>query len=136
MLHHLTLWVPDLSRAEQSWSWLLGSLGYERDSALSTVALFRHGDGFSVALEQSADMVPGMLYSRFRPGLNHLAFRVDDADTFAAIVGGASAYGWSELRTDGQHPIAGGADVVYLEDQDGFEVELVCATASSDDARS
>ena len=130
MLHHLTLWVPDLSRAEQSWSWLLGSLGYERDSALSTVALFRHGDGFSVALEQSADMVPGMLYSRFRPGLNHLAFRVDSSVTLAEIVDGASRFGWSELPTGDLHPIAGGADVVYLEDQDGFEVELVRAAAS------
>ncbi len=31
MLHHLTLWVPDRERAEESWSWLLGCLGYERD---------------------------------------------------------------------------------------------------------
>jgi catechol 2,3-dioxygenase-like lactoylglutathione lyase family enzyme len=130
MLHHLTLWVPDLARAERSWSWLLGSLGYERDGAVDTVALFRHDDGFSVALEQSSDMVPGMLYSRFRPGLNHLAFRVDDAATFADIVDGASSFGWSELPTNDLHPIAGGADVVYLEDQDGFEVELVRAATA------
>ena len=129
MLHHLTLWVPDLARAERSWSWLLGSLVYERDGAVDTVALFRHDD-FSVALEQSSDMVPGMLYSRFRPGLNHLAFRVDDAATFADIVDGASSFGWSELPTNDLHPIAGGADVVYLEDQDGFEVELVRAATA------
>jgi catechol 2,3-dioxygenase-like lactoylglutathione lyase family enzyme len=127
MLHHLTLWVPDLSRAERSWSWLLGSLGYERDGAVDTVALFRHRDGFSVALEQSPDMVPGMLYSRFRPGLNHLAFRVDAEATLDAIVERAPGFGWSELPKGDQHPIAGGADVVYLEDQDGFEVELVQA---------
>jgi catechol 2,3-dioxygenase-like lactoylglutathione lyase family enzyme len=127
MLHHLTLWVPDLARAEQSWSWLLGCLGYERDDSVDTVALFRHGDGFSVALEQSSDMVPGMLYSRFRPGLNHLAFRVDTPATFSDIVEGAARFGWSELPRDEYHPIAGGADVVYLEDRDGFEVELVSA---------
>jgi catechol 2,3-dioxygenase-like lactoylglutathione lyase family enzyme len=130
MLHHLTLWVPDLARAERSWSWLLGCLGYERDDAVDAIALYRHGDGFSVALEQSPDMVPGMLYSRFRPGLNHLAFRVDNAATLAEIVDGAAGYGWSELPTGDLHPIAGGADgVVYLEDQDGFEVELVRAGA-------
>ena len=27
-----------------------------------------------------------------------------------------------------RHPIAGGAEVAYLEDRDGFEVELVAAT--------
>ena len=132
MLHHLTLWVPDLARAERSWSWLLGCLCYKRDGSVDTVALFRHGDGFSVALEQSDDMVPGMLYSRFRPGLNHLAFRVESATALNAIVDGAARFGWSELPTGDLHPIAGGADVVYLEDQDGFEVELVRATAPGD----
>jgi hypothetical protein len=29
------------------------------------------------------------------------------------------------MITDGVHPISGGADVIYLEDRDGFEVELV-----------
>jgi catechol 2,3-dioxygenase-like lactoylglutathione lyase family enzyme len=125
MLHHLTLWVPDRERAERSWSWLLGCLGYERVGAVDNVALFRHDSGFSVALEESPDMVPGMLYSRFRPGLNHLAFRVESAATLAEIVERASEFGWSELPTGDLHPIAGGADVVYLEDQDGFEVELV-----------
>jgi catechol 2,3-dioxygenase-like lactoylglutathione lyase family enzyme len=125
MLHHLTLWVPDLDRAEHSWSWLLGQLGYELDASAGPVLLFRHPEGFSVALEQSPDMVPGMLYSRFRPGLNHLAFRVGSETALADIVGGAPDHGWSEMVTGDLHPIAGGADVVYLEDRDGFEVELV-----------
>jgi catechol 2,3-dioxygenase-like lactoylglutathione lyase family enzyme len=127
MLHHLTLWVPDLGRAEHSWSWLLGTLDYDLDPSAGPVLLFRHPGGFSVALEQSPDMVPGMLYSRFRPGLNHLAFRVDGDAALAKIVRDAADHGWSEMATGDQHPIAGGADVVYLEDRDGFEVELVNA---------
>jgi len=125
MLHHLTLWVPDLERAEESWSWLLGCLGYARDDAVDAVALFRHPGGFSVALEQSPDMVPGMLYSRFRPGLNHLAFRVDGEIGLAELIDAAPAHGWSPMPIDGVHAITGGADVAYLEDRDGFEVELV-----------
>jgi catechol 2,3-dioxygenase-like lactoylglutathione lyase family enzyme len=125
MLHHLTLWVPDLSRAEESWSWLLGRLGYHRDPGVEAVALFRHPGGFSVALEQSSDMVPGMLYSRFRPGLNHLAFQLDGDVTLADVVAEAADHGWTPMATDGVHLISGGADVAYLEDRDGFEVELV-----------
>ena len=125
MLHHLTLWVPDLGRAEESWSWLLGCLGYERDPGVPDKLLFRHQGTFSVVLEQSSDMVPGMLYSRFRPGLNHLAFRVDGDMSLADLVAVAPDYGWAPMSTDGAHPIAGGADVAYLEDRDGFEVELV-----------
>ncbi|MDQ3945213.1 MAG: VOC family protein [Actinomycetota bacterium] len=124
MLHHLTLWLPDLQRAEESWSWLLGELGYQLDPLLERLLVFRHPSGFAVALEQSADMVPGMLYSRMRPGLNHIAFTVESASALSDIVKRAGDHGWTELPTDG-HPIAGGAEVAYLEDRDGFEVELV-----------
>ena len=124
MLHHVTLWVPDLPRAEASWGWLLGELGYGRDSSLDNVLLFRHGSGFAVALEQSPDMVPGMLYSRLRPGLNHIAFTLESADVFVSILAEAASHGWETLPIDG-HRIAGGAQVGYLEDGDGFEVELV-----------
>jgi catechol 2,3-dioxygenase-like lactoylglutathione lyase family enzyme len=124
VLHHLTLWVPDLERAEAAWSWLLGQLGYSVDKSVERVVLLRHADGYAIALEQSPDMVPGMLHSRLRPGLNHLAFRVPSLPALDAIVAGAKSHGWTELPVDA-HRIAGGADVVYLEDEDGFEVELV-----------
>jgi catechol 2,3-dioxygenase-like lactoylglutathione lyase family enzyme len=124
VLHHLTLWVPDLQRAERSWSWLLGLLGYRPDRSVGSVLLYRHPSGFSIALEQSDDMVPGMLYSRLRPGLNHIAFQVASADALAAISDHAVEHGWGVLPTD-RHPIAGGAQVAFLEDGDGFEVELV-----------
>ncbi|HSS09414.1 MAG TPA: VOC family protein [Acidimicrobiales bacterium] len=124
MLHHLTLWVPDLNQAEQSWGWLLGELGYVVDRSLDRVVLFRHGSGFAVALEQSPDMVPGMLYSRLRPGLNHLAFTLDSSSDLGHITSQASDHGWLAMPAD-RHPIAGGAQVAYLEDRDGFEVELV-----------
>lgn len=124
VLHHLTLWVPDLGRAEESWSWLLGELGYVLDRSVDNLVLLRHPSGFAVALERSPDMVPGMLYSRMRPGLNHMAFAVAPADRLPAISDRAVDFGWSRLPLD-RHPIAGGARVAYLEDRDGFEVELV-----------
>jgi len=128
VLHHLTLWVPDLPRAHESWSWLLGELGYAHDGSFDNVALFRHEGRFAIALEQSPDMVPGMLYSRLRPGLNHLAFTVDSPEAVAAIADRAPQFGWSTMASD-RHPIAGGAHVAYLEDRDGFEVELVSPSA-------
>lgn len=126
MLHHLTLWVPDMTRAEDSWRWLLcEKLGYVLESG-STERLLRFRDpkGFILVLEQSDDMVPGMLHSRLRPGLNHLAFTVDGSDELDDVLAEAPRHGWSTLPSD-RHPIAGGAEVAYLEDRDGFEVELV-----------
>ena len=129
MLHHVTLWVPDLDRAERSWGWLLAELGYVADRSLERVVLFRHPGGFALALEQSSDMVPGMLYSRMRPGVNHMAFTVQSVSDLHDITSRAGEHGWSGLPVD-RHPIAGGADVAYLEDRDGFEVELVAPTRS------
>jgi catechol 2,3-dioxygenase-like lactoylglutathione lyase family enzyme len=124
VLHHLTLWVPDLERAEESWSWLLGELGFTSDRTLERVLLLRHPGGFTVALEASTDMVPGMLYSRMRPGLNHLAFAVDSVEALRRLLEAAPGFGWTELPSD-PHRIAGAAHVVYIEDRDGFEVELI-----------
>jgi catechol 2,3-dioxygenase-like lactoylglutathione lyase family enzyme len=123
VLHHLTLWVPDIGRAGRSWGWLMGELGYDEEETEPSLLLFRR-DGFALVLEESRDMVPGMLHSRLRPGMNHLAFALDATADLAGITAAAPAHGWSALPTDG-HRIAGGADVVYLEDRDGFEVELV-----------
>jgi catechol 2,3-dioxygenase-like lactoylglutathione lyase family enzyme len=124
VLHHLTLWVPSLERAEEPWGWLLARLGYQADPAyVGTVRLYRHGE-FALALEESSDMVPGMLHSRLRPGLNHLAFTLPPTVRLEDLVEASADHGWSIVRSDG-HAIAGGADVAYLEDRDGFEVELV-----------
>ena len=127
MLHHLTLWVPNLERAEESWTWLLGELGYGLDQSVERFLLYRCPGKTTIALEESSDMVPGMLYSRFRPGLNHLAFSVDGDVGLADLVAQAPDHGWTPMDTDGVHAISGGAEVVYLEDRDGFEVELVGA---------
>src|SRR4051794_40372182 len=129
VLHHLTLWVPDLDRARDSWTWLLGELGYQADDMAGGILLFPTEGGASLAMGQSPDMVPGMLYSRFRPGLNHLAFAVDDSTRLEGIAAGAAEHGWSRLPVD-THLIAGGAEVIYLEDRSGFEVELVAPARS------
>lgn len=124
MLHHLTLWVPDIERAEPSWRWLLGELGYTVSAPRDGVLVFRCEVGAAIVMEQSSDMVPGMLHSRLRPGLNHVAFTVEQGVVLADLVAAAPDHGWKAMPTGG-HPIAGGADVVFLEDRDGFEVELV-----------
>jgi hypothetical protein len=63
-----------------------------------------------------------------RPGLNHLAFHAGSRSSVEAIVAGAHEHGWSLMFPD-KHPWAGGPEhyAAYLEDRDGFEVELVAA---------
>ncbi|MCZ2806792.1 VOC family protein [Modestobacter sp. VKM Ac-2983] len=123
-LHHVELWVPDLGRAEASWGWLLTALGAVPFQEWERGRSWRWGgDGTYVVVEQSPALT-GDRHERRAPGLNHLAFWVDgDLD---ALVAEAPAHGWRLLFRD-RHPFAGGPDhrAAYLEDADGYEVELV-----------
>jgi catechol 2,3-dioxygenase-like lactoylglutathione lyase family enzyme len=122
LLHHVELWVPDLTRAERSWGWLLTRLGAEPFQRWEHGRSWQHGDVY-VVVEQSPALV-GDRHERRAPGINHLAFHVDeDLDT---LVADAAQHGWRLLFPD-RHPFAGGPDhrAAYLEDEDGFEVELV-----------
>ncbi len=123
-IHHLQLWVPDLGRAERSWGWLLGELGYEPARRWDLGRVWRK-DGTAIVIEQSPDMVPGMLHSRLRPGMNHVAFRVASGAAISALLDAAPDHGWTLLVGAAPHPLPGEPEVAYLEDTDGFEVELI-----------
>lgn len=123
-IHHLQLWVPDLPRAERSWGWLLGELGFEPARRWEHGQVWRQG-GLAIVLEASPDMVPGMLHSRLRPGLNHVAFHVASRDAIDELLAAAPEHGWTRLGEDPRHPLAPNQSVAFLEDADGFEVELV-----------
>ena len=139
LLHHIELWVPDLARAERSWGWLLTRLGAEPFQVWEHGRSWRSG-GTYVVLEQSPALT-GDRHDRRSPGLNHLAFRVPErlgpeAGGHAAgvlpldaLVAEAPAHGWTLLFPD-RHPFAGGPDhrAAYLEDADGYEVELVASS--------
>ena len=123
-IHHVQLWVPDLDRAERSWGWLLGELGYEPARRWDHGVVWRQGDT-AIVIEVSPDMVPGMLHSRLRPGMNHIAFHVPSTAALASLVAASDAHGWSPLRDGAGHPLAATQTASYLENVDGFEVELI-----------
>jgi catechol 2,3-dioxygenase-like lactoylglutathione lyase family enzyme len=128
LLHHVELWVPDLPRAERSWGWLLTALGAAPYQSWEHGRSWRLG-GVYVVVEQSPALT-GAVHERLRPGLNHLAFRAGAPAELDALVAGAPAHGWRLLFAD-RHPFAGGPDhrAAYLEDADGYEVELVADPA-------
>jgi catechol 2,3-dioxygenase-like lactoylglutathione lyase family enzyme len=123
-VHHIELWVPDLTRAEHTWGWLLAALGYELFQQWPEGVSWRSGPTY-IVLEQSPAR-SAFRHDRFRPGLNHLAFHVTDRGTVDRMVGEALLHGWRLLFAD-QHPYAGGDHhyAAYLEDRDGYEIELV-----------
>ena len=127
LLHHVELWVPDLARAERSWGWLLTRLGATPYQSWEHGRSWRSG-GVYVVVEQSPDLA-GPRHERRAPGLNHLAFHAGTAPELDALVAEAPEHGWRLMFAD-RHPFAGGPDhrAAYLEDLDGYEVELVVTT--------
>lgn len=123
-LHHVELWVPDLTRAVASWGWLLQALGYSEFQSWEHGRSWQFGATY-VVVEQSPALA-GDVYERCRPGLNHLAFHAGEASDVDRLVTAALQHGWSLMFAD-RHPHAGGPGTyaAYLENTDGFEVELV-----------
>lgn len=123
-LHHVEVWVPDLARAVDSWGWLLGALGYEVHQDWPGGRSWRAADHY-IVVEQSSALSAGV-HDRCRPGLNHLAFHAGQERDVDRLVAEGAQHGWSLLFPD-RHPHAGGPEhyAGYLENTDGFEVELV-----------
>ncbi|KUF19387.1 MULTISPECIES: VOC family protein [Streptomyces] len=126
-LHHVELWVKDLRRTQDSLGWLLETLGYVPFQSWESGRSWRLGPTY-IVVEQSSALTAAD-HDRCRPGLNHLAFHVTDAETVEDLAARASRHGWRLLFPE-RHPHAGGGQhyAAYLEDTDGFEVELVATT--------
>jgi catechol 2,3-dioxygenase-like lactoylglutathione lyase family enzyme len=123
-LHHIELWVPDLPRAIESFGWLLTELGYTQYQDWPRGRSWRLGETYIVFEHSTA--LTGDLHDRCRPGMNHLAFQAGSRQQVDELVKESANHGWKLLFPD-RHPHAGGPDhyAGYLENADGFEIELV-----------
>lgn len=130
MLHHVELWVPDLDRAAVSFGWLLGAMGYAPYQEWDRGRSWRLGATYLV-IEQSPALTSEH-HDRCRPGLNHLAFHIEGRVTVDALTAEAMHHG-RHLMFGDQHPHAGGEQhyAAYLENDDGFEVEVIATDAPS-----
>jgi hypothetical protein len=123
-LHHVEIWVPDLGATVASWGWLLSELGWQPYQDWPGGRSWRDGDTYLV-FEQSPAL-SGRRHDRLAPGLNHLALHGGPPERVDRLHRAAPEHGWRPLFADG-YPHAGGAAhyAAYLENADGFEVEIV-----------
>lgn len=124
MPHHIELRTGDLTRAVQSWGWLLGRLGYDPYQEWSAGQSWRRGPIYVVL--ESAPM--SGTHDRRMPGLSHLAFHAGSRRDVDDLWDAAPNHGWSQLYSD-RHPWAGGPShyAAFLENDERFKVELVAA---------
>ncbi|MFD4197436.1 GNAT family N-acetyltransferase [Amycolatopsis thermoflava] len=122
--HHVELWVPDLERAEESFGWLLTELGWQEHQRRRDGVSWKLGAGYLVV--QQSPALTGATHDRRAPGLSHLALHAGSPERVDQLAEAALAHGWRPLFAD-RYPHTGGPDhhAAYLENADGFEIELV-----------
>ncbi|WP_159610324.1 VOC family protein [Glutamicibacter sp. JC586] len=132
MLHHLEIWVDDLAASSASLGWLLTRLGYRVQSDWSNGISYAL-DGFYIVLESGPD-VRHQPHDRRTPGLNHLAFSLPSSLDVEEMASESYVHGFSLMFAE-KHPFAGGSHhyAAYLEDESGFEVELVAVVHRDDE---
>src|SRR5690625_4873700 len=128
-LHHVEIWVTDIEAAARSFGWLFERTGWTLFQVWENGRSWQAPDGGPyVVLEKSPDLHEGP-YERRRAGLNHLAIALPERWMVDRVSGEATSYGWSLMFAD-KHPHAGGPHhyAAYLENAEGFEVEIVAAS--------
>lgn len=122
-LHHVSLTVSDLRR---SVPWYQHTLGLElvgdQMHAEGRTVVLAAGNGAFTLLLQEHKAHEGASFSEFRPGLDHLSFRVGDVDALEAWRVRFDALGvdYQPLRVE-----QFGA-VLIFRDPDRIQLELFC----------
>lgn len=124
--HHVEVWVADIAAARAEWGWLLGRLGFVRESAWPEGESWSAGGAY-LTLTTSPNLA-ATEHDRRRPGVNHLAFHGGTPAEVDAILADAAAVGWRPLYAD-RYPYAGGPDhyAGWIENTAGFKVEIVAS---------
>jgi catechol 2,3-dioxygenase-like lactoylglutathione lyase family enzyme len=125
MLHHLEIYVSNLSKSIELWDWFLTELGYEPYQKWDSGISWKHGETYLVFV-QTEERFLNVPYHRSRVGLNHLAFHAVSREQVNQITLQLKEKGINILYQD-KHPNAGGDThyAVFFEDPDRIKVELV-----------
>jgi catechol 2,3-dioxygenase-like lactoylglutathione lyase family enzyme len=125
MLHHVEIYVSNLSKSIEFWGWLLPELGYKLYQKWDSGISWKHHETYLVFV-QAEERYLDVPYHRCRAGLNHLAFHGKSREHIDKITQALLGKGIQILYKD-KHPYAGGKDyyAVFFEDPDRIKVELV-----------
>ena len=126
MLHHIEIYVSDLQRSKDFWSWLLEvELGYTSYQSWEDGQSWKK-NGSYIVFVQAKETYLDIPYHRCRVGLNHMAFYAESREHVDALTEGLKKRDIHILYKD-KHPHAGGLDhyAVYFEDPDRIKIEIV-----------
>jgi catechol 2,3-dioxygenase-like lactoylglutathione lyase family enzyme len=126
-LHHIEIYVSDLSRSIVFWDWLLTLLSYEPYQEWDEGKSWKLDETYLVLVQTEKEYLD-VPYCRKHTGLNHLAFhaasrkQLDEITKLAQEKGVTILYPEKQQHTEDYYSL-------YLEDPDRIKVELVSSTA-------
>lgn len=125
LIHHIEIYVSDLTSTIRFWGWLLKELGYESFQSWENGRSWKNGATYIVFV-QAEERFMDVPYHRCRVGLNHLAFHAVSRQQVDEMTIKLEQMGVKILYAN-EHPFAGGEKhyAVYFEDPDRIKVELV-----------
>jgi catechol 2,3-dioxygenase-like lactoylglutathione lyase family enzyme len=125
MLHHVEIYVSNLDKSVEFWSWLLTELGYEQYQKWELGISWKYQETYLVFV-QAEERFLDVPYHRCRVGLNHLAFHARSREHVDEITETLTKKEIPILYRE-KHPYAGGSEyyAVFFEDPDRIKVELV-----------
>lgn len=125
MLHHVEIYISNLEKSVEFWSWLLTELGYEQYQKWELGISWKYQETYLVFV-QAEERFLDVPYHRCRVGLNHLAFHARSRDQVDEITETLIKKEIPILYRE-KHPYAGGSEyyAVFFEDPDRIKVEIV-----------
>ncbi|MFD1735575.1 VOC family protein [Bacillus salitolerans] len=125
MIHHIELYVSDLTKSLSFWDWFLLELGYVAFQEWEKGKSYKIHNMYLVFV-QTREKYLHMPYHRCGIGLNHLAFHASSREQVDLMTKAVKDRGMNVLYED-KHPFAGGKDyyALFFEDPDRIKVELV-----------
>lgn len=125
MLHHIELYVSNLEKSREFWTWFLERLGYDLYQSWDKGFSYKLGEAYIVfvQVEGKYEDIP---YHRCGTGLNHLAFYASSkahVDELRDMLVKREV----PLLYSNRYPHAGGDGhyAVFFEDPDRIKVEIV-----------
>ena len=127
MLHHVEIYVSDLSVSRGFWARLLAHIGYRESDAWDDGFTLTNGQDAYLTFVQVSDKHAARGYHRCAVGLNHLAFKVKGREQVDALRQYCRDNDVTCLYED-RYPFANGGTTYYalfVEDPDRIKVEFV-----------
>lgn len=126
-MHHIEIYVSDIARSREFYSWLLEALGFSLYQEWEEGFSYKK-DGLYLVLVQAQKKYVANGYNRCNIGLNHLAFSCTDSEEIDLLREKLLSKGVTLLYDD-EYPHAGGGEsyAVYFEDPDRIKLEVALA---------